>query len=295
MKKQERSRSSDIKRSASIIKKGGIVVYPTDTVFGIGCRWDNKKSIEKIYEIKSRPKNLPMPILLGSENQLNELAHVTSLAQNLIKRYWPGALTVIVKSKFSGKKVGFRIPDNHLTRELINLSFPIIGTSANFHGNPPVKNSKDLDKALVKLVDFVIEGECEGGIESTVVDATGKKPIVVRQGALKVWSLTLTIDTTDRQQVFVSLFDAWSKLKDKLTVEQTGSQALIPSIVKILQKNRCGVKDITNVRINVGPGSFTGTRIGVSVANALGFALDIPVNGKLGKIAIPVYEKSKFD
>ena len=107
-------------------------------------------------------------------------------------------------------------------------------------------------------------------------------------------SLTLSIDTTDREKVIVAIVDSWSNLKDKIVVnQQSGSQALIPAIIKILKKNKCTVKDLTGVKVNVGPGSFTGTRVGVAVANALGFALDIPVNGKLAKIATPVYEKSK--
>lgn len=77
--------------------------------------------------------------------------------------------------------------------------------------------------------------------------------------------------------------------------QKLGSQVLLPMIVKILKKNELNLKDLTAVEVNCGPGSFTGTRVGVSVANALGFALDIPVNGKKGKIVVPVYEKSKFD
>lgn len=289
--------SKDIKRAAALIKRGGIVIFPTDTVFGIGCRWDNQKSVGKIYQIKSRPKDLPFPILLSDQSQLNEIALVTPLARDLVKRYWPGGLTVILNLKSKNQKVGFRIPNNQTVQELIRQSgTPIIGTSANLHGKTPVKNSKNLDPQIVELVDYVIEGGCEEGIESTVVDATGKKPVFIRDGAVTVRSLNLKINTTKREEVFVSIADSWSSLKDKVLVEQqTGSQALIPAIVTILKKNKCTVKDLSSVDVNVGPGSFTGTRVGVAVANALGFALDIPVNGKLGKIAVPVYEPSKFD
>lgn len=87
-------------------------------------------------------------------------------------------------------------------------------------------------------------------------------------------------------------------LKGKSTIikkQKLGSQVLLPAILEILKKNNKSIKDITEVKVNLGPGSFTGTRVGVAVANALGFALNIPVNGKKGKIALPVYEKSKFD
>ena len=107
--------------------------------------------------------------------------------------------------------------------------------------------------------------------------------------------MQLSIDTTKREEVKVELIDG-KKLKDKIVIkQQLGSQALLPAIVKILKKNKISFKDLSGVNVIPGPGSFTGTRIGVAVANTIGFALKIPVNGKLGKIAEPIYEKSKFD
>ncbi len=102
--------------------------------------------------------------------------------------------------------------------------------------------------------------------------------------------MILKIDSTSREKVTVSLDDT------KIIEEQKlGSQILLPMIVKILKKQKAALADISAVEVNTGPGSFTGTRVGVAVANALGFALNIPVDGKKGKIAIPKYEKSKFD
>ena len=108
--------------------------------------------------------------------------------------------------------------------------------------------------------------------------------------------MVLKIDSTDRNEIRVELVDNKSNLKDILVQKQKlGSQVLLPMIVKIFKKNELNLKDLTAVEVNCGPGSFTGTRVGVSVANALGFALDVPVNGKKGKIVVPIYEKSKFD
>ena len=123
--------------------------------------------------------------------------------------------------------------------------------------------------------------------------------------------MILKINTTIAQKVTVELIDKRIGIKDKLVkTQKLGSQALLPLIVKILKKNRQSLrsssskdstaglklfKGLTAIEVNCGPGSFTGTRVGVTVANALGFALNIPVNGKLGKITTPVYEKSKFD
>ena len=108
--------------------------------------------------------------------------------------------------------------------------------------------------------------------------------------------MLLKIDTTKTEEVIVELIDPKTKKKDRLVEKQKlGSQVLLPMIVKILKKNKIDFSNLTAIEVNPGPGSFTGTRVGVSVANALGFALSIPVNGKKGKIVLPVYEKSKFD
>ena len=107
--------------------------------------------------------------------------------------------------------------------------------------------------------------------------------------------MILKIDSTSREEIKVELVRA-NGAKDELKIKQKlGSQALLPAIVTILKKNKIKIQDISAIEVASGPGSFTGTRVGVSVANALGFALNIPVNGKKGKIVQPKYAKSKFD
>lgn len=108
--------------------------------------------------------------------------------------------------------------------------------------------------------------------------------------------MVLKIDTTNTEEITVFLQDPKSRKIDKIvTTQKRGSQVLLPMIVKILKKNKVNFKDLTQIEVNPGPGSFTGTRVGVAVANAMGYALNIPVNGKKGKIVLPVYAKSKFD
>ena len=108
--------------------------------------------------------------------------------------------------------------------------------------------------------------------------------------------MILKIDTTKHHEVKVELTEQKrGKIQKLVEKQKVGSQVLSPMIVKILKRNKLSFKDLTAVEVNPGPGSFTGTRVGVAVANALGFALDIPVNGKKGKIVLPIYEKSKFD
>lgn len=108
--------------------------------------------------------------------------------------------------------------------------------------------------------------------------------------------MILKIDTTKTEETKVSLCKFKGQEIDQIIeVQKKGSQVLLPMIDRILKRNKIKLKEISSIEVNCGPGSFTGTRVGVSVANALGFALNLPVNGKKGKIAKVVYEKSKFD
>lgn len=108
--------------------------------------------------------------------------------------------------------------------------------------------------------------------------------------------MILYIDTTETKNILVELKSLEGKTIAKLIEnQQQGSQVLLPMIMKILKENKFSLKNISEIEVNPGPGSFTGTRVGVSVANALSFALQIPINGKKGKIVLPIYEKSKFD
>ncbi len=107
--------------------------------------------------------------------------------------------------------------------------------------------------------------------------------------------MILKIDTTDTSKIKVELINTKSNIKDQLSTKQVSAQILLPTVIEILKRNKKDFKDVREIKVNIGPGSFTGTRVGVAVANALGFALGIPVNGKKGKIVLPVYQKSKFD
>lgn len=187
MKKQEELKLQEIKKAAEILKNGGVVIFPTDTVYGIGCRFDDKDAINRIYDIKSRPKDQPFPILVSSIDQVKQLATITPLAEELIRKYWPGGLTIVLNSKEGSQKIGFRMPRSSLISLLIDLvGRPIIGTSANFHGQKSTSSFKQLDSELIKITDFVIRSNSKKGIESTVIDATINPPKITRQGAVKI-------------------------------------------------------------------------------------------------------------
>lgn len=182
-----------IEKAIAVLKNGGIVIFPTDTVYGIGCRFDIQAAVNRIYQIKGTAKSQPFPILVSSIKQVERIANINPQAKELMSKFWPGGLTIILSPRHpelvsgSHQKVGFRMPDSSLVRSLIEgVGVPVIGTSANFHGSNVPKSFKELDSGLIKLADFVVEGKCKQGIESTVVDATINPPKILRQGAVKL-------------------------------------------------------------------------------------------------------------
>lgn len=188
---------NDLNQAIKIIKQGGVGIFPTDTAFGMGCRVDRKDSIEKLFEIRKRPKEKAMPVLFDSiERVKNFVKPFDPSIGRLMEKYWPGALTIILPCREEmipemvrgyGKTLGVRIPDHALTLELIRgVGVPIIGTSANFAGEKTPFRLEDLDKKLIKLVDFVLEGKTKGRSASTVVDCSKIPWEIVRQGDIKI-------------------------------------------------------------------------------------------------------------
>lgn len=184
-----------IKLAIAILKKGGIVAYPTDTVYGLGANPLNAEAVAKIYEVKKRPANLPLPLLLAEKSDLPRVASVVpEIAWQLAERFLPGGLTLILsKSPWvpgvvtaGGDTVAVRIPDHPVTIALIRgLGTPIVGTSANLSGRPSPVTAEEVRQQLGNEVDFIIDGgRCPGGTESTVLDISGKVPVIIREGAI---------------------------------------------------------------------------------------------------------------
>lgn len=183
MNGQETSQLKEIEKAAQIFKMGGVVIFPTDTVYGIGCRFDNEDAVERIKSIKDSKQNFP--VLISNLKQAHQIAKVNNLALNLARKYWPGALTVILKTRSGAGKIGIRIPNHKIAISLIDkLGFPIVGTSANFHGQKPPTSYEELDPKIISLADFVVHGKCKEKTESTVIDATTKPVKILRKGAV---------------------------------------------------------------------------------------------------------------
>lgn len=184
-------------KAIKILKGGGIVLFPTDTAFGIGCRMDDKKAVDRLFAIRIRPLSQATPVLVASETMgLSYYLNPSEIVRHLMKKYWPGALTIIAKCKKNllyspirggGETIGLRMPNHETALALIRgVGVPILGPSANFHSHPTPYRFGDLDPELVKLVDFVVFGECEVRNVSTVVDCSVDPYRIVRQGAVQL-------------------------------------------------------------------------------------------------------------
>jgi L-threonylcarbamoyladenylate synthase len=187
----------DIKKAADIIKSGGIIIFPTDTAYGIGCSLENEKAIRKLFKIRKRPVSQATPVLFNSISQVRQyVPSFNNDVSELMRLYWPGALTIVLKCKIDkvsplvrggGETLGARIPNNEKILEIIKLAqVPILGPSANFHNKPTPFSFEELDSGLVKLVDFVIKGEAKLKKPSTVLDCSVRPWRIMREGAIKV-------------------------------------------------------------------------------------------------------------
>ena len=191
--------SNQLDEAVGVIKKGGIVIFPTDTAIGIGCRMDDDKALRRLVEIRKRPKNKPLLILVNSVEMAEKyLLPIPQKVKNeLIKPYWPGKLTIILKC--DPKKVsipvrnekntlGVRFPKNKILLELINrVSVPIVAPSANFSGEKTPFRFEDLNPELVRKVDYVLNEKTSLEKDvSTVIDCTVKPWKIIREGSTKI-------------------------------------------------------------------------------------------------------------
>jgi L-threonylcarbamoyladenylate synthase len=179
---------------AEALKNGAVIIYPTDTIYGIGGNALQSSVVLRIFEVKKRPLELPVPVVVNSILMANDLAHVTDDAKKLMKAFWPGPLTIILKRKSivpdevtgGSSKVGIRIPNHLIPIKLMELTkFPLVATSANLHGQPgPIQ----IDEQLKKLggnIDLIINTEeTLRGVPSTVLDLTTKPLKLLRQGQI---------------------------------------------------------------------------------------------------------------
>ncbi|MFB0559377.1 MAG: L-threonylcarbamoyladenylate synthase [Dehalococcoidales bacterium] len=184
-----------VERGISILKQGGVVAFPTDTVYGLGACISIHQAVERVYAVKERPRNMALPLLLADTSQITKVAYpVPPIAWLLIDHFLPGALTLVLPRSNSvpdiitggGATVAVRIPAHPVPVALAKgLGTPIVGTSANLSGRPSPLTADEVYSQFGNRIDLVIDGgRCPVGRESTVVDATGETPIILREGAI---------------------------------------------------------------------------------------------------------------
>ncbi len=177
-----------------ILRSGGVVIFPTDTLYGLLASVENREAVDRVFEIKRRPKGKPIPVLVGSFGVAQRYGEFTPEAVKLWERFMPGALTLVVRCKEGLSEgivskegtVGLRMPNfPPLLKVLGRLGCGVVGTSANLAGEPPAKELSELDERLFNMVDAVFyTRERLIGVPSTVVQIAGGKVKILREGGV---------------------------------------------------------------------------------------------------------------
>lgn len=179
-------------------KNGKIGIFPTDTAFGIGCRMDDKDAVKKVFEIRNRPSEKAVLVLVSSikmaEEYVEEIPY--DVREKLLSKYWPGGLTVILKCRkdkvmpivrSNGETLAIRLPDSRKLLEIIEkVGVPIIAPSANISGGKTPLTLDEVSKELQSRVDFVLSGSCTIKGVSTIVDCSKKPWEIVREGVVEL-------------------------------------------------------------------------------------------------------------
>ena len=188
-------KDNELNRTVQVLKGGGIVIFPTETVYGIVANAFDKKAVEKIYEVKNRPGEKPLSIMVSGIDEIEKYAIISNnIERKIIESFMPGPITVILKKKpgvfdyiSSGKDtIGVRIPDNKIVLEILKkLQLPIVAPSANISGLPSGVDLKDILKDFYGKVDVCIDGgKAKLGEASTIVEVADGKTVILRQGKI---------------------------------------------------------------------------------------------------------------
>ena len=193
---EEETNLKELKKAAQLIKQGGIAIFPTETVYGIGANGLDESAIKKLYQIKQRPLSKPISLLVNSIDMINSITeNITKEEYSLIKKFMPGPLTIILKKKkiipdiltANSDTVGIRMPENEISLKLIEYAgVPIATSSANISGQESNTKVNENLKELKEKVDVFIDGgESKIGIASTVVQIVNGSPKILREGKKK--------------------------------------------------------------------------------------------------------------
>ena len=184
-----------INQAAGILSRGGLVIFPASCLYGVAANALSALAVEKVFQLKHRPHNNPILVLIKSVDQLSGLvSSVPAQAQKLMDRFWPGGLTLVFDAAnhicpeltAGTGKLGIRLPRHPVAQALVNsVDFPVTGTSANLSCQPGCTRINTLDPTIIQHADLILDaGPVAGGTGSTVVDVTCNPPKILRQGAV---------------------------------------------------------------------------------------------------------------
>ena len=192
---------NEIRKAIKLLKQGELIVYPTDTLYGLGADIFNEEAIKKVYEVKKRPFDLPLSIAIASVDEINEYAYMNEIAYKIAHEFLPGAITIILKKRkvipdiIAKEKIGIRIPANEIALKIAK-ELPITATSANIHGKNPPKEIKEAKEQLGDKIALYIDGGKLPGKPSTIVDVSEGKIKIIREGAIRrgeIWKIMKNI------------------------------------------------------------------------------------------------------
>jgi len=189
------SSQESIARALNILQAGGLVAFPTDTVYGVGALAFDANAVESIYVAKDRPIEKAIPVLIGDPADLEKVgADIPDSARKLASRFWPGPLTILVPKRAdlpeavsATATVGVRVPDHEVARALLRAAGPMAVTSANISGKLSPVTAREVYEQLKDRIDLIIDGgKTPGGVPSTLVDCTSEELKVLREGPLSL-------------------------------------------------------------------------------------------------------------
>jgi L-threonylcarbamoyladenylate synthase len=191
-------------RAVAVLRRGELVAFPTDTVYGVGAHAFLSEAVLHLYAVKQRSAHLPIPLLLPDAMAMKAIcAEIPSLAWDVAEQFWPGGLSLVLRRAATvpdavtagGPTVAVRVPDHPLARELcLRLGAPLAATSANLHGQPDPITAAEVEAALGGRIPLILDGgPCPGGVASTVLDLTVSPPLILRSGPVSAAQLAAVV------------------------------------------------------------------------------------------------------
>jgi len=187
--------SESIQTAFEILHNGGLVAFPTDTVYGVGALAFDGKTVESIYVAKDRPIEKAIPVLIGDHEDMEKVGmDIPAIAYKLASRFWPGPLTIVIpkaptlpESVSATATVGVRVPDHEVARAILRAAGPMAVTSANISGQPSPSTADEVFIQLGGRIDMILDGGITpGGVPSTVADCTGEAIKILREGPISL-------------------------------------------------------------------------------------------------------------